>query len=107
EEFRAAYQAELRTITDPNVTDAQAKQSENFRNWEQAHDDAEAAASMALVATAAAAGIWALNLLDSSLGFPRVVRRPARMAALDAQARPVFTYAHGAPQTGFSLRLTF
>lgn len=107
EEFRAAYQAELRTITDPNVTDAQAKQSENFRNWEQAHDDAEAAASMALVATAAAAGIWALNLLDSSLGFPRVVRRPARMASLDAQARPVFTYAHGAPQTGFSLRLTF
>ncbi len=107
EMFKAAYEAELRGLTDPNITDAQAKQSANFQNWQQAYDDAESAASTALIATAAAAGIWALNLLDSSAGFPRVVRRPARMAVVEAHARPIFTYAHGAPQSGIQLRLTF
>jgi len=74
----------------------------------QAHDDAETAQQIALIAGVAAAGLWTLNLIDSAIGFPRVDRRPVRVAHVDAlQTHPQMAIVEGAPHYGLALRLTF
>lgn len=106
ETFRETYLAEVKGITDP--TQRGPIRTAAYDNWVQAHDDAETAQQTALIAGVAAAGLWTLNLIDSTIGFPRVDRRPVRVAHFDAiQTHPQLAVVEGAPHYGLALRLTF
>lgn len=101
-----AYEDALKTITDPNAsTSAEAHQ--HLEDWQTAYDDAERAQRATVVAVAAVAGVWAFNVLDSSLGFPRVVRRPVHIASMEARPRLLLAQQDGNLRYGVSVHLKF
>jgi hypothetical protein len=50
-------------------------------------------------------GIWALNVIDSSLGFPVTVQKEVRSGTIHGEFGPRFT--HGTGEIGFYLRYDF
>jgi hypothetical protein len=58
-----------------------------------------------LGASALFAGLWALNVIDSSLGFPVSISREVKSGTVTGEFGPRFT--HGTGEIGFSLRYDF
>ncbi|MFU8861690.1 MAG: DUF5683 domain-containing protein [Cyclonatronaceae bacterium] len=61
--------------------------------------------NMILGGTALFAGIWALNVIDSSLGFPVTVKKQVNSGTIQGEFGPRFT--HGTGEIGFNLRYEF
>ncbi|MCK5145831.1 PD40 domain-containing protein [bacterium] len=49
---------------------------ERYRQWKNSYEDWESAQKMRNIFAISAIGIWGLNLLDSALGFPRMLNEP-------------------------------
>ncbi len=50
--------------------------NEYYKNWESGYKDWESANNTRNILIVAAISIWGLNILDSSLGFPRIMQKP-------------------------------
>lgn len=60
---------------------------------------------MILGGTALFAGIWALNVIDSSLGFPVRVKKQVNSGVIQGEFGPRFSQGSG--EIGFYLRYDF
>ena len=78
--------------------------------WRDEYDKAQRSQTLTVVAFGVAAGIWAVNLIDSAGGFPHTVARPIRLARSGTNgptAHPHLTFRNGAPHYGLRLSVTF